>query len=132
MLRVLLGDGIGVRPVTNLLPKGGYVPASFFSRERDVAQAISICRACAATPPDRHGHAPDTDMVLPDRDYHAVAFKLAYDARMEAVKRVWQRDSVSIYWRDQASDALAAKLLKTGWLPGWYTRQSVDEMLAGE
>jgi len=53
---------------------------------------------------------------------------LAYDARMEAVKRL-HPGPVSIYWRSQKSDTLAAKLLEEGWLPSWYIRQSVDEML---
>lgn len=89
-------------------------------RETHVAQAVAICRACAATPPDKYGWAPDTDHVLMDQGYEPVSYALAYDARVEAVKRAFRTDSASIYQRCQATDRLAAKLLRDGWLPWWY------------
>ena len=101
--------------------------STVFSRDRDVAQAVSICRALAKMPPDVHGNAPDTDDVQGKfPDYQAVSWMLAYDARLEAVKRVWRQDRVSIYWRDQQTDHLAAHLLKDGWLPDWYTRSYAE------
>lgn len=97
-------------------------PAEFrkqAERETHVAQAVAICRACAATPPDHYGWAPDTD-VLVDQGYDAVSFALAYDARMEAVKRALRTNVASVYQRNQQTDHLAATLLRDGWLPWWY------------
>lgn len=98
-----------------------------FFNENDAKQAVQICLALAEIPPDRFGHAPDTDDVE-CVGCGALAYMLAYDARMEAVKRL-RPGAVSIYSRSQKTDMLAAKLLEEGWLPGWYVRQSVDEML---
>ncbi len=106
---------------------------NFFSKERDVAQAVSICRALAKMAPNKYGHAPDTDEVLGQfPEYHAVAFKVAYDARVEALKRIYPGRPVSIYERSQASDDLAARLLRGGWLPRWYLERDLDGMLRDE